>query len=86
MAVLFIKFFPACFEDRTIVIEADEKQLGTPAQPVTDVVWRGATTGKLFLTVRAIMFLPGDFVAALVHKHFESTSGNTLRISKMISA
>ncbi len=86
MAVLFLKMLPAFLENRTIVIKADENQLSTPAQPVTNVIWRGVTAGELFVTVRAIMFLPGYFIAALIHKHFEATSGNTLRISKLIGA
>jgi hypothetical protein len=86
MAVLFLKLFPTLLESRTIVIKADENQLGAPAQPVTNVIWRGVTAGELFVTVRAIMFLPGYFIAALIHKHFEATSGNTLRISKLIGA
>ncbi len=80
MAVLFFKLFPAILENRTVVVKTDENQFGTPAQSITNVIWRGVTAGELFVAVRAIMFLPGYFIAALIHKHFESTSGKSLKI------
>lgn len=69
MAVLFFEFLPALLVNRTVVIKADEEYLGPPAQTVSDMVRGGMAAGELLLAVRAIVFLPGNFVAAFVDKH-----------------
>jgi hypothetical protein len=49
--------FPTVFKKGTVIIQADEICLGTPAQSVTDMDGRGAAAVHLLFTMRTMMNL-----------------------------